>query len=234
MNLGMNLDGVQAWLIDLDGTLVDTLGDFVAAWGRASASLGLPPADAGRLRALIGRGGERLVRDLLADAPPGAASFEAAWPAYREAYAAVNGSQARAFEGVEAALTRLAAGDRRLACVTNKPQAQAEGLLAQMGLQGRFAVVVGQTPRLRAKPHPDAFEAAARQLGLPASACGVIGDSRNDAAAARAAGCHPVLLLRHGYNHGEPVDKVPAEAHLDDWPALVAWLSDRSCPAAGP
>lgn len=233
MNLGVNLDGVQAWLIDLDGTLVDTLGDFVAAWARVSKRLGLPPADAGRIRALIGRGGERLVRDLLADAPTGAAPFDVAWSAYREAYAAVNGSQARAFAGVDTALMRLAAGSRRLACVTNKPQAQAEALLVQLKLGKHFSAVVGQGPGLRAKPHPDAFEAAARQLGLPACACGVIGDSRNDAAAARAAGCQPVLLLRHGYNHGEPVEKVPAEAHLDDWPALVAWLSDRSCPATG-
>ncbi|WP_374661405.1 HAD family hydrolase [Inhella sp.] len=233
----MNLDAVRAWLIDLDGTLVDTLGDFVAAWAQASQNLGLPTRDAATLRPLIrrliGRGGERLVRDLLAEAPPGAPDFDTAWAAYRAAYAAVNGQHAQAFPGAAEALQALGASGRRLACVTNKPQVQAEALLEQLGMRSYFADVVGQRPGLRAKPHPDAFEAAARQLGVPTRACGVIGDSRNDFEAARTAGCHPVLLLRHGYNHGDPVDAVPADAHLDDWPALLDGFSARSCRAAG-
>jgi phosphoglycolate phosphatase len=225
-------DFPKAWLIDLDGTLVDTLGDFVAAWARVSVALGLPATDAAVFRRLVGRGGERLVRDLLARSGDGA-RFDAAWPAWREAYAAVNGQHARGFPGVEAALGRLRQS-ACLACVTNKPQVQAEALLSGLNLRDFFGSVVGQRPGLRAKPQPDAFEAAARELGVPPGNCGVIGDSRNDLEAARAAGCHPVLLLRHGYNHGEPVDAAPADVHLDDWPALVGWLSGRPCRAAEP
>lgn len=215
----------KAWLIDLDGTLVDTLGDFVAALALVAQSLDRPPPEAALVRRLIGRGGERLIRDVLAHWELPAEHFDAAWASYQSAYVRVNGQHARVFEGVREGLQGL--GGRPLACVTNKPQANAEALLERLGLRAAFAVVVGSAPGLRAKPHPDAFLAAAGQLGLPAAQCGVIGDSRNDAEAARAAGCHPVLLLRHGYNHGEPVDAVPAEAHLDRLDQVLGLLPQR-------
>ncbi|MFN4115486.1 MAG: HAD-IA family hydrolase [Inhella sp.] len=203
----------RAWLIDLDGTLVDTLGDFVAALAEVAAQLRRPPPEAALVRSLIGRGGERLIRDLLALWQRPETEFATAWAVYGEAYARVNGQHARVFEGVREGLVGLAG--MPLACVTNKPQANAEALLERLALRPAFAAVIGQRPGLRAKPHPDAFLAAAEALGLPISQCGVIGDSRNDAEAGRAAGCAPIVLLRHGYNHGEPVDAVPAEAHLD-------------------
>ena len=203
----------KAWLIDLDGTLVDTLGDFVAALSEVAEQLRCPPPEAALVRRLIGRGGERLLRDLLALWQRPESDFATAWTVYGEAYARVNGQHARVFEGVREGLAGLAG--MPLACVTNKPQANAEALLERLALRSAFAAVIGQRPGLRAKPHPDAFLAAAEALGLPAAQCGVIGDSRNDAEAGRAAACHPIVLLRHGYNHGEPVDAVPAEAHLD-------------------
>jgi phosphoglycolate phosphatase len=203
----------KAWLIDLDGTLVDTLGDFVAALSEVAEQLRCPPPEAALVRRLIGRGGERLLRDLLALWQRPESDFATAWTVYGEAYARVNGQHARVFEGVREGLAGLAG--MPLACVTNKPQANAEALLERLALRSAFAAVIGQRPGLRAKPHPDAFLAAAEALGLPAAQCGVIGDSRNDAEAGRSAACHPIVLLRHGYNHGEPVDAVPAEAHLD-------------------
>lgn len=208
----MNLQP-RAWLVDLDGTLVDTLGDFVAALAEVAAQLRCPPPEAALVRSLIGRGGERLIRDLLALWQRPETEFAIAWAVYGEAYARVNGRHARVFEGVREGLAGL--GELPLACVTNKPQANAEALLERLALRSAFRAVIGQRPGLRAKPHPDAFLAAAAALGLPAAQCGVIGDSRNDAEAGRAAGCVPIVLLRHGYNHGEPVDAVPAEAHLD-------------------
>lgn len=219
----------QAWLIDLDGTLVDTVGDFVAALSEVAAQLRCPAPEPALVRRLIGRGGERLVRDLLAHWQRPASDFDTAWAVYGAAYARVNGRHARVFEGVREGLAGL--GGVPLACVTNKPQAYAEALLERLALRPAFQAVIGQRPGLRAKPHPDAFWAGAEALGLPAAHCGVIGDSRNDAEAGRAAGCHPIVLLRHGYNHGESVDTVSAEAHLDRLDQLVA-LS--ACRAAGP
>lgn len=213
----------QAWLIDLDGTLVDTLGDFVAALAEVAQALGCPAPSAEQVRKLVGRVGERLLRDLLSIWQRPDADFALAWAVYQEAYARVNGQHARVFEGVREGLTGLQGTP--LACVTNKPQANAEALLERLALRDAFAVVVGQRPGLRAKPHPDALLAAAEGLGVAVQHCGMVGDSRNDAEAARAAACHPIVLLRHGYNHGEPVDAVPADAHLDSLARLPGRLS---------
>lgn len=212
----------QAWLIDLDGTLVDTLGDFVAALAEVALALGSPAPTAEQVRRLIGRGGERLLRDLLAIWQRPDTDFALAWAVYQEAYARVNGQHARVFVGVREGLAALSGTP--LACVTNKPQANAEALLERLALRDAFALVVGQRPGLRAKPHPDALLAAAEGLGLQASQCGMVGDSRNDFDAAVAAGCRPVVLLRHGYNHGEAVDAVPADAHLDSLAQLAEQL----------
>lgn len=220
---------MKAWLIDLDGTLVDTLGDFEAALAPVAARCGTPAPDAALLRQLVGRGAERLIRDLLARWGRDESDFDSAWALYQQQYAAVNGRHARVFDGVREGLAQLAPAP--LACVTNKPQANAEALLRQLGLRDAFAVVVGARPGLRAKPAPDALQAACAELGLAPAACGMVGDSRNDAEAARAAGCGAVLLLRHGYNHGEAVDAVPADGHLDRLSEIGRWISDRR-PAA--
>ncbi len=202
----------RALLIDLDGTLVDTLGDFVAALHATGRELGLPEVDPDWVRQAIGRGGQRLVQGWLAHLGAPAERFDAAWAAYSAHYAAVNGRQARVFDGVREALPQL---PMPLACVTNKPQANAEALLQRLGLREAFAVVVGQQPDLRPKPHPDALLRACQGLGVRPEDCWVVGDSRNDAESAVAAGCAAVVLMTTGYNHGEPVRAVPARAHLD-------------------
>ena len=206
-------DDIQAWLVDLDGTLVDTLGDFVAALGQVAEQLGCTPPTRDWVRCAIGRGGERLLRDALRHWNLPDTDLEPARSLFQAAYADANGRHARAFDGLAQGLAALSSWP--LACVTNKPQALAEDLLQRLQLR-------------------DALLEAARRLGVAPDRCAVLGDSRNDAEAAQAAGCASVLLFRHGYNHGEAVDAVPAQAHLDDWPALTRWLSDLSCRATGP
>ena len=207
----------QALLIDLDGTLVDTVGDFVAALQATGRELDLGPTDPAWVRQAIGRGGQRLVQGWLArlGAPP--ERFDAAWAAYSAHYAAINGQHARVFDGVHEAMPLLGLP---LACVTNKPQGNAEALLRQLGLRDAFAVVVGQQPGLRPKPHPDALLRACEGLGMAPAQTWMLGDSRNDAESAAAAGCAAVVLMTYGYNHGEPVHEVPALAHLDRLDAL--------------
>lgn len=226
---------IQAWLIDLDGTLVDSVGDFVAALAPVAQQVGAPAPDAELVRRLIGRGGERLLRDLLQHWQLQPHDFAALRALYEWHYQKVNGLQARVFEGVESGLAQLAALGQPLACVTNKPQANAQALLERLGLRARFQVLVGGAPGLRAKPAPDALLLACEQLGVPPGRCAMVGDSENDAAAARAAGCAAVLLLRGGYNHGEPIDAVPADAHLNRLDDVPAWLSaSYPCRAAAP
>jgi phosphoglycolate phosphatase len=226
----------RALLVDLDGTLLDTLPDFVLALGRLADGFGVERPTATWVRNAIGRGGPRLVRDALQHWQLPADAFESAWLAYQSHYAAANGKQARLFAGTVEALQALHRGSAlRLACVTNKPQAMAQALLAQFELDGYFAAVVGAAPGVRAKPHPDALLLACQQLACSPEQTWMVGDSRNDFEAARNAGCAATVLLRCGYNHGEPVDAVPASRHLDrldQLPALLSGLS--SSPQAAP
>ena len=116
-------------------------------------------------------------------------------------------------------MQRLRDRGLKLACLTNKPAAFAVPLLKAKGLDGFFSQVFGGDSFERKKPDPQPLLKTCEALGsLPARTL-MIGDSSNDAQAARAAGC-PVLLVTYGYNHGEPVHGVDADGFIDTLAAV--------------
>ena len=203
----------DAAIVDLDGTLVDTLGDFEVALNRTLATLALPPVDRAFIERTIGKGSEHLIRSTLAAAGGDAALYEAAWATYQREYLAINGDHAEVYGGAVAGLEKLRTAGLALACVTNKPRAFAVALLERKGLAGYFAHVFGGDSFERRKPDPLPLLRAAAAMGSVPARTLVIGDSANDALAARAAGC-PLVLMSYGYNHGEPVDGLGADAVL--------------------
>ena len=204
----------RAFIIDLDGTLVDTLGDFVAVLNLVLAELGLPAVARDVVERTVGRGSEHLIRATLAHVGGPAALYEQAWARYQQHYERLNGRHSELFPGTLAGLERLKVRGLPMACLTNKPAAFARELLAKKGLAGYFDRVFGGDDFERKKPDPLPLLKTCEALGTLPAATWMIGDSSNDAQAAHAAGC-PVVLLRHGYNHGEPIDAVPALQHLD-------------------
>ncbi len=216
----------DAAIVDLDGTLVDTLGDFEVALNRTLAALALRPVDRDFIERTVGKGSEHLIRSTLAAAGGAAALYETAWVHYQREYLAINGDHAPVYEGAVAGLDRLRAAGLGLACVTNKPRAFAMALLECKGLAGYFAHVFGGDSFERRKPDSLPLLRAAAALGSVPARTLVIGDSANDALAARAAGC-PLVLVNYGYNHGEPVDGLGADA-------VVARLDAIDLDAFGP
>ena len=206
--------GLQAAIVDLDGTLVDTLGDFTVALDATFSELSLPSLDAARIELMVGKGSEHLIRSALAAVSGSPALYDAAWDAYQRHYLAVNGKHSDVYAGVEEGLRVLRDEGLRLACVTNKPTRFAVELLERKGLAAAFEAVFGGDAFERKKPDPLPFLRTCAALGSAPGRTLVIGDSSNDAAAARAAGC-PVVLVRYGYNHGEPVDSVDADGFVD-------------------
>ncbi|MCE4555379.1 HAD-IA family hydrolase [Pelomonas cellulosilytica] len=205
-------------MLDLDGTLVHTLGDFVAALGCMLDELGLPAVTSGFIERTVGRGGEHLVRSTLAEAGGPAELFGHAWPLYQRIYAGLNGAHATVYPGVVEGLEALRFRGVPLAVLTNKPAAPAAELLRRKGLDGFFTHVFGGDSFERKKPDPLPLLKTCEALGTPPSATWMVGDSRNDAEAAHAAGC-PLVLVTYGYNHGEDIRAVPAWRHvtrLDD------------------
>ncbi|MES2937048.1 MAG: phosphoglycolate phosphatase [Pseudomonadota bacterium] len=220
----LNLTALRAAIVDLDGTMVDTLGDFTAAIHRMLDELALPRVERDAIGRMVGKGSEHLIRAVLAQvgAPP--ALYERAWDAYQRHYLDINGRHADVYAGVVDGLTALRKRGLKLACLTNKPGTFARPLLRAKGLDGFFDAVFGGDAFARKKPDPMPLLETCRHLGtLPAHTL-MLGDSSNDARAARAAGC-PVLLVTYGYNHGEPVRAVDADGFLDSLAELAGLLA---------
>lgn len=211
-------------LFDLDGTLVDTRGDFQQALQRMLAQLPTPWADfdvqLSHVEALVGKGTEHLVRGLLALVAQASgmvvteALVQQALQAYMAHYPGINGHYSTVYAGVEKGLQLCAQHGLPMACVTNKPERFARDLLQAKGLLHYFQLVVGGDTVAQKKPHPMPLLHACSVLQQPAEHVWMVGDSSNDVAAARAAGC-PVLLVPYGYNHGEPVQSAGADAYID-------------------
>ena len=226
------LAGFDAAIIDLDGTMVDTLGDFVAALNLMLGDLKLPDQpqlDRSTVEPMVGKGSENLIKSVLNHletqclraqpateliAIDGLRAFDAAFASYQKHYLAINGQHSQVYPGVVEGLQGLQQAGIKLACLTNKPLAFAEVLLKLKGLDGFFSQVFGGDSFERKKPDPMPLLKTCEALGsLPARTL-MVGDSSNDARAARAAGC-PVLLVSYGYNHGQPVRSVDADWFVD-------------------
>ncbi|MDB5895963.1 MAG: phosphoglycolate phosphatase [Rhodoferax sp.] len=230
--------GFQAAIVDLDGTMVDTLGDFSAALNLMLGDLALPAIAPERIESMVGKGSEHLIASVLrhvlgAEGLPAAEAstradrlYPDAWAHYQRHYLAVNGQFSEVYPGVLEGLAVLRARGWRLACLTNKPTDFARPLLAAKGLDGFFDMVFGGDAFSRKKPDPLPLLRTCEALGSEPARTLMIGDSQNDALAARAAGC-PVVLVTYGYNHGEPARGVDADAHLDSLAGLAALLGPR-------
>jgi phosphoglycolate phosphatase len=207
----------RAVLIDLDGTLLDTAPDLAAAVNRMLAELGREPLPLARVASFVGKGAEVLVHRALADhldgrAPP--ALLEPALRAFLRHYEDTNGRHAVIYPGVREGLAAMRAAGLALACVTNKPQAFAEPLLARMGLADAFVFVQGGDELPLRKPDPLPLQHAAARLRVPPELTVAIGDSLNDAQAARAAGM-AVFAVPYGYNEGADVRGLDVDAIVD-------------------
>lgn len=210
----------DAVIVDLDGTMVDTLGDFVFSLNAMLDDLALPQVQRPVVERLVGKGSEHLIRSVLALVAPSSSAlkleaiYEPAWASYQRHYERINGQYADVFPGVREGLEQLRSCGLRLACLTNKPTAFALALLRAKGLAGFFEMTFGGDAFERKKPDPLPLLKTCEALGSAPHRTLMMGDSSNDAQAARAAGC-PVLLVTYGYNHGAPIRAVDADGFVD-------------------
>jgi phosphoglycolate phosphatase len=213
----------EAAIVDLDGTMVDTVGDFEVALRLALADLGWPPVGREFIARTVGKGSEHLLTRTLEQVGAPAALYDEAWQRYQHHYIGINGRHSAVYPGVVEGLQALRHNGLRLACITNKPNAFARPLLALKGLSGYFDHAFGGDAFARKKPDPLPLLEACKALASAPARTLMIGDSHNDAEAARAAGC-PVVLVSYGYNHGEPVAAAGADAIVDRIDAVPALL----------
>ena len=235
------LRNIEAVIVDLDGTMIDTLGDFEVALNRMLADFSLPPVDRAFIEATVGKGSEHLIRSTLAHVQSSrvnqhlarthtaqnaikSVALDDAWHSYESHYLAINGQASEVYAGIKEGLAELHARGFPLACLTNKPLAFAKPLLEAKGIDHFFSHVFGGDSFEKKKPDPLPLLKTCEALGtLPARTL-MIGDSSNDAQAAHAAGC-PVILMTYGYNHGQDIRSTAAHAYLDRLDALAALIS---------
>lgn len=207
------LSGIRAAIIDLDGTMVHTAPDFHVAINRMREDLGLGPLDIETITEFVGKGTENLMRRVLAvdySQVEVERHFLRALETYKQHYLKINGHYSTVYSGVREGIEALLAKGLRLACVTNKPIDFARPLLEKTGLNDYFEVVYGGDSLPKKKPDPYPLLKVCEDFGLAPTQVVAIGDSSNDAQAARAAGCR-VLNVPYGYNHGQPIQAVDSD-----------------------
>lgn len=216
---------LKAVLLDLDGTLLDTVGDIAKAANLMRASLGFAPLDAALLRTFVGKGIANLVSKSLKDAvgEVGPTALKVAVANFERQYEKCFGDSSIPFPGVVDGLNALKAKGFRLGCVTNKAEKFTLPLLEKTGLNDYFEIIVAGDTLPEKKPHPLPLTHAARFFGCAPAEILLIGDSMNDAEAARAAGC-PVFIVPYGYNEGQELRGLDCDAFIDDVPASLKFV----------
>jgi len=201
-------------MIDLDGTLADTIPDLAEAANRMLRELGRPALEPALLRTFVGKGIPKLVERALAGTLEGRVDgglLARALPIYERCYAEENGRHSVVFPGVREGLQTLRDMQLRLACVTNKAERFTLALLEHLRLARCFEQVIAGDTLPQKKPDPQPLLHACRGFGIAPGDMLMIGDSANDVEAARAAGC-PVFCVDYGYNEGRDVRELDADA----------------------
>jgi len=198
---------VKMALIDLDGTMVDSVPDIAVSVDETMQALSMPNRGEQQVRLWVGNGVERLVKRSLInriDGEPDSDLYAKALPVFMQKYAANNGRYSRVYDGVHEGIAYLKSIGIRVGCVTNKAKAFTEPLLKQLGLFDAFELVVSGDSLARKKPDPLPLLHAADFFQVAPSQALMIGDSVSDVKAARNAG-FMVLCVSYGYNHGQDI-----------------------------
>lgn len=205
---------VKAVVVDLDGTLLDTAPDLAAAANRMLADLGRPPVPLEVLKTYIGNGVSRLVKRVLTgdmEAEPDPDLFTRALHDFQRHYGEHVADESRPFPGVVEGLKAMKDAGFHLACITNKAEQFTVPLLLATHLHGYFELILSGDTLPKKKPDPMPLLHACAHFHIRPEELLLIGDSLNDAQAARAAGCH-VFVVPYGYNRGRPVEELDVDA----------------------
>ncbi len=204
-------------LIDVDGTLVDSVPDLAFCVDSMMVQLGREPRGEERVRDWVGNGVERLVRRALVGqlkGEPDEADFERAYPIFMDLYAENTSKRSFLYPGVREGIDMLKASGYKLGCVTNKAAQFTEPLLKDLGVYDDFSIVISGDTLTKKKPDPAPLLHAAEFFGCEPANALMIGDSVSDVAAARAAGFQ-IVCMSYGYNHGVDIREAAPDAVID-------------------
>ncbi|MCK5669528.1 MAG: phosphoglycolate phosphatase [Gammaproteobacteria bacterium] len=219
----MFLNHPEMVLMDLDGTLVDTVPDLTYCLDNMLRELSLPEAGETKVREWVGNGIERLVKRGLTnefDKEPEASLLEKALPIFIDSYRENACKHSQLYAGVREGLEYLTDNDFKLGCVTNKLSQFTDTILSTLGIRDKFGIVISGDTLPRKKPDPLPLLHAAKYFAVDPTQSLMVGDSVNDVRAARAAGFQ-VLCVSYGYNLGQDIRLANPDYVVDSLADLV-------------
>ncbi|MCW9059760.1 MAG: phosphoglycolate phosphatase [Gammaproteobacteria bacterium] len=217
-------------LIDVDGTLVDSVPDLAYCVDEMMKALDLPVHGEARVRNWVGNGVERLVRRALVgqlEGEPDEALFQRAYPIFLDLYADNTSKRSALYPGVAEGVAWLKAQGYRLGCVTNKAAQFTLPLLKDLGVHDDFEIIISGDTLPQKKPDPAPLLHAARFFGLEPEQALMIGDSVSDVKAARAAGFQ-IVCMSYGYNHGADIRDFHPDAVIDSMVEIRELLQEQA------
>ncbi len=210
-------------LLDVDGTLVDSVPDLAYCVDEMMQQIDLPARGEAAVRDWVGNGVECLVRRALVNqlqGEPDEALFQKAYPIFMSLYAENSCQRSYLYDGVREGMDWLKSQNIRLGCVTNKAAQFTLPILKKLALHDEFeSVVCGDTLTER-KPHPLPLLHSAEVLGVAPENALMIGDSISDVKAARAAG-FGIICMSYGYNHGADIRDSNPDVVIDSMAQLT-------------
>lgn len=204
-------------LIDVDGTLVDSVPDLWYCVDEMMKELGMPERGEAAVREWVGNGVETLTKRALTNdlnGEPEAELFAKAMPIFDALYAVNTSKRSVLYPGVKETLDAFSQDDYRLACVTNKAERFTIPILKDLGIHDYFEMIVCGDQLEKKKPDPMPLLHVAKELGVDPSDSLMLGDSMSDVKAARAAGFN-IVCMSYGYNHGEDIRDYNPDAVID-------------------
>ncbi len=204
-------------LIDVDGTLVDSVPDLAYCVDEMMKQLGMPVHGEAKVREWVGNGVERLIRRALIgqlDGEPDEVLFDKAYPIFMALYAENTSKRSSLYPGVTEGLAYLETSAIKLGCVTNKAAEFTEPLLKDLGIFGKFDIVISGDTLAKKKPDPMPLLHGAEFFNVKPENAMMLGDSVSDVKASRAAGFQ-IVCMSYGYNHGVDIRESNPDAVID-------------------
>jgi len=215
----MSLSKPAMILIDVDGTLVDSVPDLAFCVDAMMESLGLPGCGEPAVRNWVGNGVERLVQRALTgslDGMPDETLFKQAYPIFIDLYAENTSKRSCLYPGVREGMDVLKNAGYPLGCVTNKASQFTLPLLKDLGMHDDFSIIICGDTLPKKKPDPMPLLHAAEFFNVDPGDALMIGDSISDVKADRAAGFR-IICMTYGYNHGEDIRSAHPDAVIDSF-----------------
>jgi phosphoglycolate phosphatase len=212
-------------MIDVDGTLVDSVPDLAYCIDEMMQKLGMQKWGETKVRHWVGNGIPKLVERALTGELEGRSIkevFDIAYPIFLDLYEDNTAQRSYLYDGVREGLDYLKSQRYQLGCVTNKSEQFTHPLLKALGIFNDFKIIISGDTLPKRKPDPMPLLYCAERFNLKPEECLMLGDSVSDVKAARAAG-FDIICMSYGYNHGNDIADENPDLVIDS----MSQLSDH-------